>query len=309
MTVKDRLAALLVAVLWGVNFLAIDLGLQDTPPLVLVALRFVFVAFPLILFVQKPPVSWKVLIGIGLFQSAGQFGCLFTAMAMGLPTALAPVVLQIQMVFTILFAAILLGERPTRTQLVGAGIGVAGIVVVAVGRLQDAPGFVALLPLLVCVAGGLSWGIGNVIARSAPAGGGLGIVVWSATVVPLPMLALSLLLDGPAVIGEAFTSLGWQTAVAVAYTAIAASLVGYSIWNRLLGKYPAAAVAPFTLLVPPVGILAAVLVLGEEPNALELIGSAVLVAGVAWSTLGGRLLARRAAASAPVASKEPTLVE
>ena len=105
--------------------------------------------------------------------------------------------------------------------------------------------------------------------------------MWSALVVPLPVLALSLLLDGPAVVGDAFATIGWQTIVSLAYTVGFASLVGYSIWNMLLGRYPAALVAPFALLTPPVGLAAAALALGQVPNTLELAGSAILVGGVA----------------------------
>lgn len=304
MSPRHRLLALLVAVIWGVNFLAIDLGLQDTPPLVLVALRFAAVAIPLVFIVRRPDVPWRTILGIGAFMSLGQFAFVFTAMHLGLPAGLAPVVLQAQMIFTIAIAAVVRRERPTGIQVVGAVIGVAGLAVVAAGRLDAAPGLAALLPLALCLAGALSWGIGNVVARSAPPSSGLGIVVWSALVVPIPALLASLLVDGPAVVGEAFATLGWPTLASVAFTAVAASLIGYSIWNALLGRYPAADVVPFALLVPPVGIAAAWLVLGEVPNPLELAGSAVLVIGVALPTLVG-LLRRRGAERTAIADSAP----
>lgn len=285
---KHAALGLLVALIWGVNFLAIELGLRDTLPLVLVAMRFTLVAVPLVLFVPKPDVSWRSLVGIGLFMSAGQFGLLFTAMHLGLPAGLAAVVLQCQMIFTLVIGLMVLRERPTRMQLVGALIGVVGLGVVAVGRIEGAADFGAIVPLLICVAAGLSWGIGNVVSRSAQGTNGFGIVVWSALVVPLPVLAFSLLLDGPAAVGEAFATIGWETVVSVVYTAGLASLVGYSIWTSLLGRHPAAVVAPFALLVPPIGLAAAAVVLGEVPNVLELAGSAVLVGGVAVGLVRGR---------------------
>jgi O-acetylserine/cysteine efflux transporter len=288
MAPKHVALAALVAVVWGVNFLAIDLGLRDTPPLVLVALRFALVAVPLICFVPKPATSWRVIVGVGLFVSAGQFGLLFTAMHLGLPAGLAAVVLQCQMIFTIVVAAIALRERPTGRQIAGAGVGLAGLAVVAVGRIEGGAGAAALVPLLICVAAGLSWGIGNVVARAAGPANGFGMVVWSAAVVPLPILGLSLLLDGPAVVGEAFTSIGWPTVLSLAYTVVLASLFGYTVWYSLLGRYPAALVAPFALLAPPAGLLSAALVLGQIPNPLELVGSALLVGGVAVGQLRRR---------------------
>ena len=302
-TPRHLLLGLVVAIVWGVNFVVIDLGLRDTPPLVLVALRFALVAVPLVFIVPKPDATWRVLAGIGLFMSAGQFGLLFTAMHLGLPAGLAAVVLQCQMIFTLVIGAVALRERPTPIQLVGALVAVGGLGIVAAGRLEGAAGAAAILPMLVCVAAGLSWGIGNVISRSAAGANGFGIVVWSALFVPVPVLAMSLVLDGPAVVGDAFATIGWPTIVSVGYTAGFASLVGYTIWNMLLGKYPAALVAPFALLVPPVGLAAAALWLGEIPNTLELVGSAVLVAGVAAGQLRG--LGERCFRRRPVAA--PTL--
>ena len=303
-TPRHLALGVLVAIIWGVNFVAIDLGLGDTPPLVLVAFRFLLVAVPLVFFVPRPDASWRVILGIGVFMSAGQFGLLFTAMHLGLPAGLAAVVLQCQMIFTLIIGALALRERPTRMQLGGAVVGVVGLGVVALGRFEAAPGLAAIVPMLICVAAGLSWAVGNVISRSASGASGFGIVVWSALVVPLPVLAVSLLLDGPAVVGDAFATVGWQTIASVAYTAVLASLVGYTIWNMLLGRYPAAMVAPFALLAPPVGLAAAALVLGEVPNALELAGSALLVGGVAVGQL------RRRSRDRPIeeARTEPTPV-
>ena len=201
-TPRHLALGVLVAIIWGVNFVAIDLGLGDTPPLVLVAFRFLLVAVPLVFFVPRPDASWRVIVGIGLFMSAGQFGLLFTAMHLGLPAGLAAVVLQCQMIFTLIIGALALRERPTRMQLGGAVVGVVGLGVVALGRFEAAPGLAAIVPMLICVAAGLSWAVGNVISRSASGASGFGIVVWSALVVPLPVLAVSLLLDGPAVVGR-----------------------------------------------------------------------------------------------------------
>lgn len=276
--VKPQHAALavLVAVIWGVNFVAIELGLRDVPPLVFVALRFALVAVPAVFFVPKPAVPWRVLAGVGIFMSAGQFGLVYLAMHLGMPAGLAPLVLQSQMFFTILLAAAILRERPTAAQLAGVGAGAVGLVLVALGRGAVAP----LGPLLLVVLAGLSWGIGNTISRAAKGASGLGLVVWSAAVVPLPMLALAALVEGPQTVVGSLAHLSLPAWLSTLFTVALASLVGYSAWNSLLGRYAAAAVVPYTLLVPPVGIAAAWLAFGEVPQPLELAGGAVLLAGL-----------------------------
>ncbi|MBO9578195.1 MAG: EamA family transporter, partial [Microbacteriaceae bacterium] len=231
MSPRHILLGVLVAIVWGTNFVAIGIGLLDTPPLVLVALRFVLVALPLVFFIKRPEASWWTIAGVGLFMSAGQFGLVYLAMGLGLPVGLAAVILQCQAAFTMLIAFVALGERPSRLQIAGAAVALLGLGIVAAGRLDGAAELGVVVPVLICAAGGLSWAIGNVIARSAPKADGFGMVVWSALFVPVPVLLLSLGVDGPAVVADAFTSIGWQTVGSVAFTVVFASLFGYTVWN------------------------------------------------------------------------------
>ena len=297
---RDSLLAVLVALLWGLNFVAIDLGLHagghDFPPLLFVAMRFVVVVFPWIFFIRKPDVSWTAIIGVGLFMSAGQFGLLYLAMALGMPAGLASLVLQAQVLLTVLLAAGFLGERPSRRQLAGVGLGVAGLALVAGGRSAVAP----LLPLIIVLAAALSWAAGNVVARKAKAASGLGLVVWSGAVVPLPLAILSVLVDGPDTVWQSLAMLQAPTVLSALYTAIFASLVGYGIWNRLLASHPSSAVVPFTLLVPVVGMSAAWLVLAEVPSATELAGGLLLLGGVATAVLTGARVRRQRRGAEPL---------
>ena len=153
MSRRDNALAALVATLWGLNFLAIDLGMGDVPPLVFLALRFLAVVLPAVFLVPRPQASWRVMAAVGLFMSAGQFGFLYVAMGVGLPPGIAALVLQAQVVFTIVIAAGVLRERPTAGQGVGVALGVLGLLVVALGRGGDVP----LVGLGLCLMGALSW--------------------------------------------------------------------------------------------------------------------------------------------------------
>ena len=279
-TRRDSLLAVLVAVLWGFNFVVIDWGLEErdghaVPPLLLLAVRFVLVAFPAVFLLPRPKASWRVIAAVGIFMSLGQFGLLYTSMAAGMPPGLAGLVLQAQVVLTIVIAAGVLRERPTLLQVVGVVAGALGLVVVALGR----GGHVPAVALILCLLAALSWAIGNVISRAAKVPGGLSLTVWSALVVPLPLLALSLVLDGPDGVREGVAAFGWEALVSTAYTVVLASFVGYGIFNSLLAKHPASSVVPWILLVPPVAIGSAWLLLGEVPSAGELAGGALLVIG------------------------------
>ncbi|WP_246383382.1 EamA family transporter [Nocardioides stalactiti] len=272
---RDCHLAALVASLWGFNFVVIEWGMGDVPPLLFAALRFLVVAAAVVA-VPRPEAPWRVVAAVGLFMSLGQFGFLYTAMAAGMPAGLAGLVLQAQVVLTIVLAAGVLRERPTRAQALGVGLGTVGLLVVGLGR----GGHVPLVALALCLLAALSWAIGNVVSRASGVKGGLPLTVWSAVVVPAPLALLSVGIDGPSTFGEAVDGLGWEALVSTAYTAGLASLVGYAIFNGLLSRNPSAAVVPWILLVPPVSIGSAWLLLDEQPSAAELLGGAVLVLGV-----------------------------
>lgn len=281
MSARDRLMAIAVAVIWGVNFIAIRWGLDDVAPLVFVAVRFTFVALPLIFLVPRPQVSWRVVAAVGTFMSLGQFGLLYVAMDQGMPAGLAALVLQAQVVFTILLAWIALGEVARRRQIFGVVIGSIGLAVVALGFGADA----SVLPLLITVGAAASWAVGNVVARAAKVTSGLSLVVWSALVVPLPSLGLSILVDGWSTTVNAFADFSWTAIGSTAFTVVVSTLIGYTWFNILLSRHPAASVMPYILLVTPVGMMAAWLVLDETPGYIELIGAAVMLAGVAIASV------------------------
>ncbi|MCZ4500051.1 MAG: EamA family transporter [Marmoricola sp.] len=284
MSPRHASLAALVATIWGFNFVVIEWGMHGVPPLLFVALRFTAVLVPAIFLVPRPQAPLRTVAAVGLFMSLGQFALLYTSMHLGMPPGLAALVLQAQVLFTVIIAAGWLGERPTRRQLSGIVVGAAGLVVVGIGR----GGHIPLGALLLCVAGALSWGIGNVVSRRAGIASGLSLAVWSSVVVPVPLFLLSLALDGPSTVTHALGHLGWHAVISTGYTAGLASLVGYSIFNGLLARYPASSVVPFILIAPPVAMLSAWALLDQVPNAAELVGGIVVLVGVLVTSWAGR---------------------
>lgn len=301
MPFKHSALAVLVMIIWGANFVVIDEGLDDVPPLLFLSFRFVLVALPLVFFIPRPKASWQAVVAVGTFMSLGQFGLLYIALDLGMPAGLASLILQAHVIITIVIASIVLRESPTRRQVIGASIGTVGLLVVVIAHGATAP----VIPVLVMLGAALSWATGNVVARSAGVASGLSLVVWSALVVPLPALLLSLVVDGPDEVGRAVAHLSGVAIASTAYTAIGASLIGYGIWNSLLARHPAGAVVPFVLLVPVVGIITAWLVQDEVPTTLELVGGAVMLLGVATATITRAARPRKEGPPEPSVPVEP----
>lgn len=291
MTRKDGLLALLVVVVWGLNFVVIKVGLHNMPPLMLAGLRFLLVAFPALFFVARPKIPFRLLLGYGLTISFGQFAFLFCAINFGMPAGLASLVLQAQAFFTIILGALVFGERLQGKQLAGIALAVVGVLVLAEASLNGQ--HVALLGFLLTLAAAFCWASGNIFNKkimqleTRPAV--MSLVVWSALIPILPFMAASYLLDGPTVMLHSLITLDLTTILSLIYLAFVATIVGYGIWGALLGRYETWRVAPLSLLVPVVGIASAALLLDEKLGALQLVGALLVMAGLYINVFGLRL--------------------
>ncbi len=291
MTRKDGLLALLVVVVWGLNFVVIKVGLHNMPPLMLAGLRFLLVAFPALFFVARPKIPFRLLLGYGLTISFGQFAFLFCAINFGMPAGLASLVLQAQAFFTIILGAVVFGERLQGKQLVGIALAVVGVLVLAEASLNGQ--HVALLGFLLTLAAAFCWASGNIFNKkimqleTRPAV--MSLVVWSALIPIVPFMVASYLLDGPTVMLHSLVTLDLTTILSLIYLAFVATIVGYGIWGALLGRYETWRVAPLSLLVPVVGIASAALLLDEKLGALQLVGALLVMAGLYINVFGLRL--------------------
>ncbi len=291
MAVPHILLALVTVFLWGFNFVVIKVGVMDMPPLFLTALRYFFAAVPLVFFLPRPKVPWPHMVIYGMVMGCAQFGLLYTAIKWGLPAGLASLVMQAQAFFTMALAVTLLGEIPLKSHVAGAAVAFGGLAVIGLERLNIS----AMVPLLMCVGAAFSWAIGNIVNRKVGRVNAVSFVAWTSLVPVLPLVALSLVLEGPKAISAGLASANLMTVLVVVYMAYGATIVGAGIWSFLLLRYPAGTVAPFSLLVPIVGFLGAYFAFAEEITLLEIIGSTLVVAGLALNVFGRRLSLRRVA--------------
>jgi O-acetylserine/cysteine efflux transporter len=267
---------LLVVVIWGLAFVATRLALDDFSPPQLTALRFLVAAVPALL-LPRPPVSWRALTAVGLSLFTGQFLFQFFGIALGTPPGLASIVVQTQALFTILFAALTLRERPTFRQWTGTAVAFTGLAVIA----TTVGGDLTVVGLGLTALSAVSWGIGNVLVKRLPPVDTLHLMVWLSLVPPLPSLALSALLEGPGALWRsALPGASWLGLGATLYLGLVATVLAYAIWGHLLRRYPAATVAPFALLIPFVAAYASSLVFGERFGTLRLAGMALVLLGL-----------------------------
>ncbi|MCL6262204.1 EamA family transporter [Craterilacuibacter sp. RT1T] len=290
MPFTDRLIALAIVAVWGFNFVVIKWGVAGVPPFLLGALRFACAAGVGLLFVRRPKLGWSTLAAYGLTVGFGQFAFLFSAIKAGMPAALASIVLQSQAFFTLLLGALWLREPFSPAQLIGLSVGSGGLLLIGLSSGHTLP----LAGFALTLAGAVCWASSNLVVRHIVRQGQqpdmLSLVVYASLIPILPFLAMWALFEQADTDWSAVLTL--NSAAAVAYLALVATLFGYGQWSRLLSRHSANVVAPYSLLVPFFGVLSASLFLGERLSALQLAGGALLLAGLAIGSLGPRLLAR-----------------
>jgi len=289
MSLKDTLIALVIIFIWGFNFIIIAWGVESMPPLLMGGLRFLLVGLLGSLFIRKPDIPWRWMALYAFTLCFGQFSLLFSALAVGMPAGLASLVLQSQAIFTLLFSVIILKEQIKANQVLAMLIAGAGLYIIgSSGQTSN----MTLIGFVFTIAAAIAWGLGNVVNRMINQRGyraNIGLVVWSSWVAMLPFFLTSYIVEGEDAIKQSLLNLNWLSFVVLFYLAIAASIIGYSLWSYLLTHYPAGQVAPLTLAIPVVGMVSAVILLDESMSAQQIWGICIVMLGLLVNTFGTKL--------------------
>ncbi|WP_160288350.1 EamA family transporter [Pseudomonas knackmussii] len=294
MPLPHILLALLVTLIWGVNFVIIKVGLHDFPPLLFCALRFALAALPLIFLRGPLPAPFWRIVQIGLLLGVVKFGLLFVGMHLGMPAGLSSLVLQSQVFFTVLIAAVFLGERPSPRALFGLLLAAAGLLLIGLERpLGD-----SLLAFGLVIAAALAWAFSNIATKRSGANDMLRLISWVSLIPPLPLLVLSWIFEGPQAMAAAVRGISWEGVGALLYIAFLATTVGFGLWSFLLRRYPASQVTPFALAVPVSGLLSGWLMLGEQLTGQDWLACVLVFLGLAVTVLPASLWQRRSAVGA-----------
>ncbi|CAM4295516.1 EamA family transporter [Comamonas aquatilis] len=295
MSRADWFSAIIVIVVWGLNFVVMKWGLDTLSPLLLCALRFVAASLPFLLFVRPPKnLSWGLLAAYGLVQGVGQFGLLFAGMKMGMPAGMASVVLQTQAFITMLLAAVMLGEKPQRWQWLGLTIAIGGLILIGAAH-GDGAADMTLLGFVLTVGAAAMWAGSNLLTRVAAKQGSyepVSFIVWTSVFPIAPLLGLSVWLEGGDAVLAQLQQVGARELGVIAYLALLSTLLGYGLWTRLLQRYAASTVAPLSLLVPVIGLLSAMVLLGEFPSGVQWLGTVGVLLGMMVNQFGGRWMRR-----------------
>lgn len=281
LTPKHLLLVLAIVLIWGVNFVAVYIGLKTFPPFLLSAIRFGLSALPWVFFIPRPKAPIKLIVYYGVVNFAIQFGLIFTGIHLGISPGLASLVLQIQVFFSIGLAFLFFQDRPSLFKIAGSLISFIGIGIV--GFHVD--GGSTLLGLILMVLAAFSWAAGNMFTKKIQAQSPLALVIWGNLVAFPVMVLVSFFFDGPVLILSSLQNVSWPVVLAVCYIVYFSTHIGYGAWGFLIKTYSTSAVVPFTLLIPVVGFLSSALFLGEELPYWKLLASLFILGGLIFGLL------------------------
>lgn len=282
------LVAVLVASVWGFNFIMVKTGLEELPPLTLCALRFFFAAFPAVLFVPRPKTRAVYILGYGLMTFSLQFTLLFAGIAAGVAPGMAALISQTQVFFAVFLAWVFLRQTISLWQMAGALIAMAGIAVLFIHH----EGQFSLTGFCLILLASLCWGFGNLISVKLKDVNMFSIVVWSSLLACIPLSILAFILESPLPLLMHPERLKPSTFFSLAYITYASTYFGYSCWSWLLSRYSFAMVSPFALLCPVVAMLCSALILDEPLESWKILSAFLVIAGLALNTFGQRILVK-----------------
>ncbi len=277
MTYPHILLALLVAIVWGFNFVVIKAGLHEIPPFTFVFLRYIFASIPLIFFVKRPNIPIKSLIIIGLTIGFVKFSFLFLGMYLGVNAGLSSLMLQSQAFFTILLSILLFNHRLTVAQVSGMMVAFSGIAFIGLQMHLEA----SLLSLVCILCAAFSWSVSNILVNKAGPLDSFALIVWTSLVPPLPLLGMVYLFEGG---NESFIkvwqNLNWTSSTCIFYISWIATLIGGTLWAKLMKLYSPCVVAPYSLLIPAFAFLSGWAVLGETVSFPIMVGCTIVFIGL-----------------------------
>jgi O-acetylserine/cysteine efflux transporter len=274
MRLVDYAIALVVMVIWGLQLPVGKIGVTELPPLLFMAIRFTFVAALICPFFPLPRDKLRGVLLLSFVLGSLHFTCMFTGLSL-IDASTASLLLQSQVPFAALLAAIFFCDRLGWRRFLGLLVAIAGVVVI-VGepRFGRDP-----LPPFLILAASFFWAFANILIKRLGSIDGIALSGWLALFAAPQLLALSLLLESGQ--GAAMRAADWAGWGAMAYGGIAVTVVSYAMWYPLVRRYPVNQTMPFTLLIPLFAVASSAAILGEKLTVQTALGGVATVLGVA----------------------------
>lgn len=270
-------ALLLLALIWGYNWVQMKIAVQYASPFTFSAMRVVLGALSLFLamvWLRKPlpPKEIKWTFWSGVLQIAGVYGLATWALVSG-GAGKTSVLVYTMPLWTLIFAWFFLNERIRGIQWFAIGLSIVGLLFIL--DPMNLGGTIA--SKVLAVLAGLSWAAGAVIAKKLRQEVELDLLSFTAW----QMVAGAVVL-APMALLEPTKPIVWSASFvfALVYNVIPGTAIAALLWLFVLNRLPAGTAGLGVLLNPVVGVIAAWLQLGETPETIEAVGMMLIAAAL-----------------------------
>ena len=272
------LMALSVPLIWGTGFVVAKGAINEFPPILLMAFRFLVTSLVLVWFVKPPIGKLRSLFLIAIVASAIQYSLTFTGLK-GLDAGFAALIVQLEVPFLVILGAILLGEKPSKRKWIGIAVAISGVGLL-IGKVEFGN---AWSSVVLVILGAFTWAIGQILVRKLKDINGLTTTAWVSVFATPQLFLMSLVFESDHVnlVINASFSVWWS----VLYLWLIMTALGYYFWNTLIRTYEIEKVAPFLLLLPVFSLLGGIIFLDETISFMKIIGGLIVILGVAFVSL------------------------
>ena len=280
MSFRDILIALSVPILLGFGFVIAKPAMQYFPPYLLMGLRFTIPALILVWWFPIPKGLFLDLFKVSFIGSTLQYGLTYTGLNI-IDASSAVLLIQLEVPFGIIIAFFLLKEIPSIKNIIGLGIAFIGVFI-----LTGAPNLEGkFIGVLLTLSGAFTWSLGAVMAKPISKKiGAFALMTWLCVFSGPILILVSVIFNGNPM--QYILSANFYSWLTVIYLGLFMQPAAYGAWYYVLSRYPINKVMPVLLLLPMVGLITAIFLLGEDPPKQVFLGGTIIVFGVAMILFG-----------------------
>jgi len=281
LNLKDTFLASLVPILLGFGFVIAKPAMEYFPPMLLTGLRFIFAASILIWWFPIPRGFLKKIFFVSLIANTLQYSITYTGLNM-IDASAAVLLVQMEVPFGVMFAYFILKEKPTIRSLIGISVAFIGVYILTGTPNLDGKFIGATL---VFTGAGI-WALGQVLVKPLSKEiNPVTLVAWLALFSGPILITLSAIFDGNTI--NYFKTANLNSWIIVIFLGFIMQPISYGCFYYVLKNNPLYKVLPIvTMGIPLTGLLAAILLLREEPTKELFIGGAIIIIGVIMIVFG-----------------------
>jgi O-acetylserine/cysteine efflux transporter len=276
---RDYVIAAAMNLMWGLNLIAVKMGVDLIAPLTAAFLRQAMVLMVCLPMLRIVPGKMRELLGLGVLSGAAFYIVVNLSMAVSDNVGALAIAGQLGVPFSLILAIVVLGERIQKARMIGIALAFGGVVLLAFdpAAADEIPG------LLLTALASLLWAICSLIQRRLAGVPVLTIYAWVGLIGTLALFPIGLALEPEAMAGVPalpLSTLGW-----VLFSAVGSTVIGQGAMSLLLQRHTISSVVPLTLAAPVIAVIASSFYFGTPVTWMMAVGGIIVLAGIAIVTI------------------------